>query len=80
MATGENRISNKSFVKNTSVENEIYFGVQSEVKIFSISGQLIKTASVRENGSLNVAELQKGIYFVTGIVNGKNVSEKVIKR
>ncbi|MCQ9636101.1 T9SS type A sorting domain-containing protein [Chryseobacterium sp. WG23] len=80
LATGENRISSKSFVKNTSVENEIYFGVQSEVKIFNVSGQLIKTASVRENESLNVAEFQKGIYFVTGIVNGKNVSEKVIKR
>ncbi|MGG7551680.1 T9SS type A sorting domain-containing protein [Chryseobacterium arthrosphaerae] len=80
LATIENKTSKKSFVKNTSVDNEIYFGSKSDVKIFNVNGQLLKTASVSENGALNVAELQKGIYIVTGTVNGKNVSEKVIKK
>lgn len=68
------------FIKNTSVGNEIFFGSKSEVRIFNVSGQLIKTASVSENGALNVSDLQQGTYIVTGTVNGKNVSEKVIKK
>lgn len=80
LATSETVKSKNTFVKNTSVENEIYFGVKSDIKIFNVSGQVVKTASVKENGILNVAELQNGIYFVTGTVNGKNVSEKIIKK
>ncbi len=79
LATSEIAKSKNIFVKNTSVDNEIYFGAKSDVKIFNVNGQVVKTASVSENGALNVAELQKGIYFVTGTVNGKNISEKVIK-
>ncbi|PIF47368.1 putative secreted protein (Por secretion system target) [Chryseobacterium sp. 52] len=69
-----------SFVKNTSVDHEIYFGTKSDVKIFNINGQLVKTASVVENGTLNVIDLHKGIYIVTGNVNGNAVSEKIIKK
>lgn len=79
LATSEIIKSKNTFVKNTSVDNEIYFGAKSDVKIFNVNGQVVKTASVSENGALNVTELQKGIYFVTGTVNGKNISEKVIK-
>ncbi|WP_353151121.1 T9SS type A sorting domain-containing protein [Chryseobacterium sp.] len=80
LAVIDNKVSHKAFVKNTTVDNEIYFGSKSDVKIFNINGQLIKSASVSENGSLNVAELQKGIYIVTGMVNGKNISEKIRKK
>lgn len=80
LATSETVKSKKVFVKNTSVDNEIYFGTKSDIKVFNVSGQLIKTGSVSENGALNVTELQKGIYFVTGTVNGKIVSEKIIKK
>ncbi len=45
-----------------------------------MAGQVVKTASVSENQSLNVSDLQQGTYIVTGTVNGKNVSEKVIKK
>ncbi|MDH6250931.1 hypothetical protein M2347_000658 [Chryseobacterium sp. H1D6B] len=69
-----------SFVKNTSVDNEIIFGAKSDVKIYNVNGTLVKTASVSENKALNVADLPKGVYIVTGTVNGKNVSEKVIKK
>ncbi|AZB18367.1 T9SS C-terminal target domain-containing protein [Chryseobacterium indologenes] len=74
------KASAKKFVKNTSVDNDIYFGVKSEVKIYNVNGQLVKTASVAENGTVHIAELPKGIYIVTGIVNGKSTSEKVIKK
>ncbi|WP_051882241.1 T9SS type A sorting domain-containing protein [Chryseobacterium soli] len=80
LATTENTASKKVFVKTTSVDNEIHFGVKSEVKIYSVAGQLLKTASVSENGVLNIADLQKGIYIVAGNVDGKAVSEKILKK
>lgn len=80
LATIDAEKANNRFVKNTSVDQEIYFGEKAEVKIFNINGQLVKTASVAENGSLNVDNLQSGIYLVTGNINGKAVSEKIIKK
>ncbi|SFN16108.1 Por secretion system C-terminal sorting domain-containing protein [Chryseobacterium oleae] len=80
LAVNDTKSSSVKFIKNTSVENEIYFGVQSDVKIFNVSGQLVKTASVKENGTLNILDLEKGIYIVAGNINGKAVSEKIIKR
>ncbi|WP_160136162.1 T9SS type A sorting domain-containing protein [Chryseobacterium sp. c4a] len=80
LGTAEVKGKKNTFVKNTSVDNEIYFGTKADIKIFNVNGQVVKTASVSENGTLNVANLQKGIYFVTGNVNGKAVSEKIIKK
>lgn len=70
-----------SFVKNTFVKNdEITFGAEAkDVKVYNMYGQIVKTASVKENGSVNVAELQKGNYIVTGTVNNKPVSQKILK-
>ncbi|MGU3377310.1 T9SS type A sorting domain-containing protein [Chryseobacterium sp. M5A1_1a] len=80
LATSEIIKSKNTFVKNTSVDKEIYFGAKSEIKIFNINGQVVKIASVIENGSVNVENLQSGIYLVTGNINGNAVSEKIIKR
>ncbi|MFZ4930263.1 T9SS type A sorting domain-containing protein [Chryseobacterium sp. Mn2064] len=68
------------FVKNTIVNNDIVFGAKSDVKIFNIAGQVVKSASVSENQSLNVSDLKEGTYIVTGTVNGTLISEKVIKK
>lgn len=70
-----------NFIKNTFVKNEeITFGAQAQdVKVYNMYGQVVKTASVKENESLNVAELQKGNYIVTGTVNNKPVSQKILK-
>lgn len=80
LATSESVKTKNPFIKNTSVDKEIYFGTKSDIKIFNVNGQLIKTASVSENGVVNVENLQSGIYFVAGNVNGKAVSEKIIKK
>ena len=70
-----------SFVKNTFVKNEgITFGAQAkDVKVYNMFGQVVKTASVKENETLNVAELAKGNYIVTGTVNNQPVSQKILK-
>lgn len=69
------------FVKNSFVKNEeITFASDvKDVKIYSMSGRLVKTASVREGAKLNVAELQKGNYIITGTVNNQPVSQKILK-
>ena len=42
-------------------------------------GQLVKETSVKQNESVSVAELAKGNYIVTGTVNNRPVSQKVLK-
>lgn len=70
-----------SFVKNTFVKNEgITFGAQAkDVKVYNMFGQIVKTASVKENETLNISELAKGNYIVTGMVDNQPVSQKILK-
>jgi len=70
-----------NFVKNSFVKNnEIVFGSDvKDVKVFNMFGQLVKEASVQQNGTISVAELTKGNYIVTGTVNNQPVSQKVLK-
>ncbi|MDH6250930.1 hypothetical protein M2347_000657 [Chryseobacterium sp. H1D6B] len=70
-----------NFVKNTFVKNgEITFGTEAkDVKVYNMFGQIVKTASVKANGTVNVSELAKGNYIVTGTVNNEPVSQKVLK-
>lgn len=70
-----------SFVKNSFVKNnEIVFGSDvKDVKVFNMFGQLVKETSVKQNGTVSVAELAKGNYIVTGTVNNQPVSQKVLK-
>ncbi len=72
--------NNTRFVKNTQVNQDINFGTKADVKIFSMNGQLVKSASVSENKSLDVAELAPGMYIVTGTVDGVPVSQKIMKK
>ena len=74
-----NKLKN-NFVKNTKVNNEITFGEKANVKIYNVSGSLVKSAAVEKNVSLNVSSLPKGVYVVTGEVNGQAVSQKIVKQ
>lgn len=81
LGTSENFSVKSNFVKNTFVKDEaITFGADvKDVKVYNMFGQVVKTASVKNNGTLNVAELQKGSYIVTGTVNNQPVSQKILK-
>ncbi|MPS65896.1 MAG: hypothetical protein DI622_02725 [Chryseobacterium sp.] len=69
------------FVKNTFVKNnEIIFGADAkDVKVYNMFGQVVKTASVKADGTLNVTDLAKGNYIVTGTVNNQAISQKILK-
>ncbi|WP_143884702.1 lamin tail domain-containing protein [Chryseobacterium binzhouense] len=77
----QNAMHKYKFVQNTFVKNdEIVFGTEvKDIKVYTLSGQLVKTSSVKANETLNVAELAKGNYIVTGTVNNQPVSQKILK-
>lgn len=81
LAVGEVLPSKYRMIKNTFVKNEeITFGADvKDVKVYTLSGQVVKTASVKNGATLNVAELQKGNYIVTGTVNNQPISQKILK-
>lgn len=70
----------KTLVKNTQVDSSIVFAAKSDVKVYNVNGQVVKSASVNENTSLNVSTWPKGIYIVSGNVDGEAVSQKIIKK
>lgn len=80
MAVGNANAAKANLVKNTVVNNAILFAAKADVQIVNMNGQVVKSASVNENSSLEVASLPKGTYIVTGNVNGKAVSQKIIKK
>ncbi len=80
MAVADITALNSQFVKNTVVNEEIMFGSASDVKIFNMSSQVVKRAFVSENKNMNVADLEPGIYIVTGTVNGLPVSQRILKK
>lgn len=68
-----------NFVQNTVVNDGIKFGVKSDVKVYNMNGQVVKSAPVEKGSTLNVSSLPKGIYIVTGNVDGQVVSQKITK-
>lgn len=76
-----NNAERQYFIKNSLVKNnEIVFGSDvKDLKIYSISGQLIKASSVKTHETLNIADLENGNYIVTGTVNNQQVSQKILK-
>ncbi len=72
--------SKAKLVKNTVVDSNIIFAAKADVKVINANGQVVKTASVNDNTTLDVASLAKGMYIVTGTVNGQVVSQKIIKK
>ena len=80
MAVGDINSSKANLVKNTVVANEIIFGQDAKVSVINMAGQVVKTADVKDNSRLDVSNLAKGTYVVTATVNGKAVSQKIIKK
>ena len=79
-AVGDVNATKANLVKNTVVDANIIFAAKADVKVINTNGQVVKSASVNENTTLDVASLAKGMYIVTGTVNGQAVSQKIIKK
>ena len=79
LSTSDVNSAKVNLVKNTTVTNTLLFGANANVQIVNSNGQVVKSAAVTENSTLDVASLVKGMYIVTGEVNGQKVSQKIIK-
>lgn len=80
LAATDTKIIKHRFIKNSVIDNAIEFTSKTNVKIYNVSGQLVKSAAVNEGTSLDVSALAKGVYVVTGEVDGQSVSQKIIKK
>ncbi|WP_260391339.1 T9SS type A sorting domain-containing protein [Riemerella anatipestifer] len=69
-----------NLVKNTVVDTQLLFGTDANIKIYNVNGQLVKSAKVNNGEALNLSSLPKGVYIVSGEVNGEKVSQKIIKK
>lgn len=69
-----------SLVKNTVTNAALTFGATTSAKIINTNGQIVKSVVVESDETIDVSFLPKGIYIVTGQVNGKVVSQKIIKQ
>ncbi len=61
-------------VLNIDIKNN-----NGEVKIFDLTGRVVKTSSVNKSGSVDVSKLSKGLYIVEITMNGSKVTKKIIK-
>lgn len=52
---------------------------QAEVEIYNLSGQLIKKAAIKDNGSIDISRQPNGIYFVKIIDKQQVITQKIIK-
>lgn len=70
-----------TFIKNTNIKNDvIVFGAEAkDIKIYTLSGALVKVDSLKTGSVLNIADLAKGNYIVTGTVHNKPISQKILK-
>jgi hypothetical protein len=69
------------FIENSFVkENEIIFGGEiKDIKIYNMFGQVVKVSPTKSAYSLDITELPKGNYIVTGTINNEPVSQKILK-
>lgn len=69
-----------NLVANTNVTDQIIFGEKSFVKIYNTNGQIVKSVLVNKNQAVDVSNLPKGVYLVSGEVDGRTITQKIIKR
>lgn len=80
LAVADSNSMKDALVKNTKVSNTLIFAANADIQLINANGQVVKTASVKQNSTLEINTLPKGVYFVKGNVNGKLVSQTIIKK
>lgn len=67
-----------SIYPNPASEELQLIGIKGEIEIIDLTGNLIKSVEDFNSNSLNISELNPGIYFLRFIKNGQQFSEKFI--
>lgn len=83
LATTDVIKSKNIFLKNSLVDNTLSFQTKGNatVRVYNTNGQLVKSATISaQNANVNVANLPKGNYVVTAVLDGETVSQKILKK
>ncbi|MCJ7933232.1 MAG: lamin tail domain-containing protein [Chryseobacterium sp.] len=69
------------FVQNPFIKNgEIIFGTEiGDIKVYDTFRRVVKKAATKTALALDITELPKGTYIVTGTINNVPVSQKIVK-
>ncbi|SMC50564.1 lamin tail domain-containing protein [Chryseobacterium sp. YR221] len=69
------------FVQNPFIKgNEIVFGSEiTDVKVYDTFRRVVKKAPTKTALALDIAELPKGTYIVTGTINNVPISQKIVR-
>ncbi|REC59457.1 nuclease [Chryseobacterium pennae] len=69
------------FVQNPFVKDgKVVFGMQiKDVRIYDTFRQVVKKSPTKFAQNIDITELPKGTYFVTGTINNAPVSQKIVK-
>lgn len=81
LATSEGNIAASALVKNSRISDGTIILAENveNVKIYSLTGQVVKTVTGKAGSTLNVSNLPKGNYIISGTVNNKQTSQKIMK-
>jgi len=83
LSVGDTSKTKNIFLKNTMVDNTLSFQTKGNatVRVYNTNGQLVKSATISaQNANVNVANLPKGNYAVTAVLDGETVSQKILKK
>lgn len=83
LSVGDTSKTKNIFLKNTMVDNTLSFQTKgnAKVRVYNTNGQLVKSATISaQNANVNVANLPKGNYVVTAVLDGETVSQKILKK
>ena len=69
-------------IQNTVWTNTAAFATQANtnVEVYNVNGQLVKSFEVNGNKNVNVSDLASGVYVVKSTENGKTTTTKVVKK
>ncbi|RKE78058.1 T9SS type A sorting domain-containing protein [Chryseobacterium sp. AG363] len=69
------------FVQNPFIkDSKVVFGTEvKDVKVYDTFRQVVKKSPTKLASTLDIAELPKGTYIVTGTINNIPISQKIIK-
>lgn len=69
-------------IQNTVWTNTALFSTKgnTNVEVYNVNGQLVKSFEVNGNKNVNVSDLAAGVYVVKSTENGKTATTKVVKK
>lgn len=82
LSTGEVNNKTKHILSNTLVLDQfkVLSNQKTSVEVYSLTGQLVKTAQVTPQNAVNVSNLPSGVYIVKVVEGTQTYTQKIVKK